>query len=96
MTEELKFASSRAGAPAVALSDAIRQGLAPDGGLYVPTRLPLVDIAAHIPVLPGCRIGRHRRQHRTSPAALGASKSTSSLFKAAHPRRVSAEGASHR
>jgi threonine synthase len=46
MTEELKFASSRAGAPAVALSDAIRQGLAPDGGLYVPTRLPLVDTAA--------------------------------------------------
>jgi len=43
MTEELKFASSRAGAPAVALSDAIRQGLAPDGGLYVPTRLPLID-----------------------------------------------------
>src|SRR5271156_6049472 len=38
--------------------------------------------------LPGGRIGRHRRQHRTSPAALGASKSTSSLFKAAHPRRV--------
>ena len=46
MTEEMKFASSRAGAPAVALSDAIRQGLAPDGGLYVPTRLPSVDPAS--------------------------------------------------
>jgi len=43
MTEQLKFESSRAGSPAVALSDAIRQGLAPDGGLYVPTRLPRVD-----------------------------------------------------
>jgi threonine synthase len=46
MTEELKFASSRAGAAEVALSDAIRQGLAPDGGLYVPTRLPRVDAAS--------------------------------------------------
>jgi threonine synthase len=43
---ELRFTSSRGGVPAVALSDAIRQGLAPDGGLYVPTRLPGVDHAA--------------------------------------------------
>ena len=42
----LTYVSSRAGAPAVALSDAIRQGLAPDGGLYVPTRLPQVDAQA--------------------------------------------------
>jgi len=40
---ELRFASSRGGAPSVTLSDAIQQGLAPDGGLYVPTRLPSVD-----------------------------------------------------
>ncbi len=46
MTEELKFVSSRAGAPAVTLSEAIRQGLAPDGGLYVPNRLPSVNAAA--------------------------------------------------
>jgi threonine synthase len=46
MTEPLKYQSSRAGSPAVALSDAIRQGLAPDGGLYVPTRLPRVDPGA--------------------------------------------------
>ncbi len=46
MTEALKFTSSRAGAPLVALSDAIRQGLAPDGGLYVPTRLPLIDASS--------------------------------------------------
>jgi threonine synthase len=28
------------------LTEAIRQGLAPDGGLYVPTRLPSVDVAS--------------------------------------------------
>jgi threonine synthase len=40
---QLRFRSTRAGAPAVALSEAIARGLAPDGGLYVPTRLPAVD-----------------------------------------------------
>jgi threonine synthase len=43
---ELRFASSRGGVPPVTLSEAIRQGLAPDGGLYVPTRLPDVDLGA--------------------------------------------------
>jgi threonine synthase len=42
----LNFVSSRGSAPAVTLSEAIRQGLAPDGGLYVPTRLPSVDVAS--------------------------------------------------
>ncbi len=42
----LRYASSRGGAPSVTLSEAIRQGLAPDGGLYVPTRLPSVDVAS--------------------------------------------------
>jgi threonine synthase len=42
----LSFSSSRGGAPAVTLSEAIRQGLAPDGGLYVPDRLPSVDVAS--------------------------------------------------
>ncbi|MGO9515000.1 MAG: threonine synthase [Steroidobacteraceae bacterium] len=42
----MKFASSRNGAPLVTLSEAIRQGLAPDGGLYVPTHLPRVDRGA--------------------------------------------------
>jgi threonine synthase len=40
---ELTFVSSRGNAPAVTLSAAIEQGLAPDGGLYVPSRLPSVD-----------------------------------------------------
>ena len=42
---DLKFVSTRGAAPAVSLSDAIAQGLAPDGGLYVPTRLPSADPA---------------------------------------------------
>lgn len=42
----LSFSSSRGGVAPVALSEAIRQGLAPDGGLYVPNRLPSVDVAA--------------------------------------------------
>jgi threonine synthase len=46
VTAELKFASTRGGAPLVALSEAIVQGLAPDGGLYVPTRLPGIDRGA--------------------------------------------------
>jgi threonine synthase len=42
---ELKFVSSRGSAPAVSLSEAMATGLAPDGGLYIPTRLPPVDLA---------------------------------------------------
>ena len=48
---ELKFVSSRGAAPAVSLSEAIARGLAPDGGLYVPTRLPAVDIAGFAGVI---------------------------------------------
>src|SRR5258708_13727261 len=42
---DLKFVSTRGTAPPVSLSAAIAQGLAPDGGLYVPTRLPEVNPA---------------------------------------------------
>ena len=42
----LEFVSSRGTAPVVSLSEAIQQGLAPDGGLYLPTRLPGVDRSA--------------------------------------------------
>jgi hypothetical protein len=44
LMQELRFESSRGGAPPVSLSEAMEQGLAPDGGLYVPTRLPAVDV----------------------------------------------------
>jgi len=43
---KLRYSSSRGAAPEVTLTEAIRQGLAPDGGLYVPTRLPEVDVQA--------------------------------------------------
>jgi threonine synthase len=43
---DLKFVSSRGNAPAITVSEAIQQGLAPDGGLYLPTQLPTVDVAA--------------------------------------------------
>ena len=42
----LQYSSSRHSAPAVTLSEAIQQGLAPDGGLYLPTTLPKIDAAA--------------------------------------------------
>ena len=42
----MKFASTRAAAPAVGLSEALRAGLAPDGGLYVPQPVPRAGIAA--------------------------------------------------
>jgi threonine synthase len=36
----MRFLSTRGGTAAVALSEAIREGIAPDGGLFVPERLP--------------------------------------------------------
>jgi threonine synthase len=43
---DVRFVSTRGAAPPVTLSEAIAQGLAPDGGLYIPTRLPVVDRSA--------------------------------------------------
>jgi threonine synthase len=42
----MKFASTRGEAPAAGFSQAILQGLAPDGGLYVPERFPRLDPAS--------------------------------------------------
>ena len=58
---DLMFVSSRGAAPAVPISVAIARGLAPDGGLYVPTRLPAVD--------PGL-VGRNMRLPEIARAAL--------------------------
>ena len=41
----MKFVSTRGHAPAVSLSEALRNGAAPDGGLYVPENLPAADRA---------------------------------------------------
>jgi threonine synthase len=43
---DMRFASSRGGAPLVSLSQAMAQGLAPDGGLYVPSEMPTIDVQA--------------------------------------------------
>ena len=43
---DLRFKSSRGAGPHVSLSEAIVRGLAADGGLYVPTRLPNADVNA--------------------------------------------------
>jgi threonine synthase len=42
----MRFQSTRNAAHTVGLSEAIARGLAPDGGLYVPTALPELDVAA--------------------------------------------------
>ena len=42
----LTYVSTRSNAPALSLSGAITRGLAPDGGLYVPSRLPTLDPAS--------------------------------------------------
>ena len=42
----MRFVSTRGASPPVSLSEAIAQGLAPDGGLYVPERLPAADPGA--------------------------------------------------
>ena len=41
----MRFLSTRGGAPEASLEEALRQGLAPDGGLYFPTRLEPVSQA---------------------------------------------------
>jgi threonine synthase len=40
----IRFVSTRGGSPALSYSGAILQGLAPDGGLYVPERWPQIDV----------------------------------------------------
>ena len=39
----MRFVSTRGRAPAVPFADALRHGLAPDSGLYVPERFPSID-----------------------------------------------------
>ena len=43
MSVALRYASTRGESPAATLSEAIAAGLAPDGGLYVPERLPKIS-----------------------------------------------------
>ncbi|HET9482831.1 MAG TPA: threonine synthase, partial [Xanthomonadales bacterium] len=48
----MKYASTRAQAPAVSLAAAIASGPAPDGGLYVPEAVPRLDFDALDPAMP--------------------------------------------
>jgi threonine synthase len=41
----MKFISSRGQAPAVSFGEALAQGLAPDGGLYIPERWPSIPVS---------------------------------------------------
>jgi threonine synthase len=42
----MKFVSTRGQAPAVSFGEALAQGLAPDGGLYMPERWPVIPLSA--------------------------------------------------
>ena len=46
MTEPIRFHSTRDSSISVTFSQALLQGLAPDGGLYVPTSWPRIDVDA--------------------------------------------------
>ena len=47
----MKFVSTRGKADSVTFSEAVAQGLAPDGGLYLPNEFP--DISRFLPVWSG-------------------------------------------
>jgi threonine synthase len=49
MSESLRYISTRGRSPTVPISQAIAAGLAPDGGLYVPEKLPKLDPSAFDP-----------------------------------------------
>jgi threonine synthase len=46
VTEPIRFHSTRDATTSISFSQALLQGLAPDGGLYVPTSWPSIDIRA--------------------------------------------------
>jgi threonine synthase len=46
MTDAIRFQSTRDASTSISFSQALLQGLAPDGGLYVPTSWPRVDVGA--------------------------------------------------
>lgn len=48
----MRFSSTRGQAPPASLSEALRNGAAPDGGLYMPGEIPAADLAALDPEKP--------------------------------------------
>ncbi|HRQ66687.1 MAG TPA: threonine synthase [Xanthomonadaceae bacterium] len=69
----MKFISTRGKAPAVGLSEALAAGLAPDGGLYVPERLPCWS-TSRVPEIPSPqpfdRLRTGRAARALGPSAL--------------------------
>ena len=60
----MEYFSTRGSGARISASEAIAQGLAPDGGLFVPAQLPPVTEEALRELLPlgyGTRAKRHRR-----------------------------------
>lgn len=56
----MRYVSTRGGAPAVSLAEALRQSVAPDGGLYVPEEIPRLDAATRreLATRPLAEVGR--------------------------------------
>ena len=72
---EMRFASSRGAAPQVSLSQAMAQGLAPDGGLYVPCQMPTIDVQSLTGRMPRCRkIARMQSAPDSSPETVCATE----------------------
>jgi threonine synthase len=46
VSQPVPYVSTRGSAPATTISGAIRDGVAPDGGLYLPVDVPSIDVAA--------------------------------------------------
>ncbi|HKX88837.1 MAG TPA: threonine synthase, partial [Sphingopyxis sp.] len=46
MTAALSYVSTRGAAPSASIGEAIRNGAAPDGGLYLPESVPAIDLLA--------------------------------------------------
>ena len=67
----MKFRSTRGGSDAVTLSGAILEGIAPDGGLFVPERLPAVSLpdfprSASLSAIAGASSRRSQRSSRVA------------------------------
>src|SRR3546814_13826454 len=48
----MNFISTRGNTPPTSIDTALVAGLAPDGGLYVPERIPRIALARPLPTLP--------------------------------------------
>jgi threonine synthase len=93
----LRFESSRGRSAAVTLSDALINGLAPDGGLYIPSFLPSVEVTEireprHLPAVARVELARFFADDRLEPqlgaiadAALDIPAPTTAVKGARHP-----------